>query len=521
MNYVSRLLTGETLMPMQFYLNGKPQSVGEFSGETTLLNYLREQMSLNGSKEGCASGDCGACTVLIGEQSREHYESTAKWQFEAVNGCITLLAQVQDKQVVTVEGLRTGKALHPAQQAMVAHHASQCGFCTPGIVMAISALLATKQQQENQTINDAEIQDALSGNLCRCTGYRPIIDAARELNSFCSDKADVSLGYWHPDIELTEAEASTPPPQSIELSPGVYAPSSEKALGNLLATYPKARLVAGATDLALEATQQYQQFDQVVLLQGVSDLNSLHHDETHCYIGANTTYTQAEPMLAELYPEFLQLMQRLGSRQIRNKGTFGGNIANASPIGDTPPVFIALGAELELASAQGYRWLPVQDFFLSYKKTDLRAGEYIRRIKVPLLAKNEVLKVYKISKRLEDDISAVLMALKLRIENNKVVSARSGFGGLDGIPRPSTKLEQALQGSDLGEADFYRAGAALEKDFKPLDDVRASAEYRLGVCRDLLRKCALELTDTSTLTRVENLHTQAPEQIATGDSSHA
>ncbi|MFC3678545.1 xanthine dehydrogenase small subunit [Bacterioplanoides pacificum] len=490
---------------IHFFLNGEARTVQNPANDLTLLRYLRTQVTLPGTKEGCGSGDCGACSVLLGD-----YSANLGWRYRAVNSCLTLIPQLAGKSVITVDALATGQGakqqLHPAQQAMVDYHASQCGFCTPGIVMSLAAL-----HQDISVADDTappsrhQVNDALSGNLCRCTGYRPIIEAATHLQDY-PDNRDQAVAVWQP--EPLTANPAPPPADAVSA-----APQTEQQLQQWLQQYPDARLVAGATDLALEITQQLKTPGSLVAVNHIASLKQLRDEDDALLIGAAVSYSEMETLLARYFPQFAQLLQRLGSRQVRNTGTLGGNIGNASPIGDTPPVLLALGACIELASAPGHlsasgsRWLALKDFFIDYKKTALQPGEYIRTIKIPKLKKNQQLLVYKISKRLEDDISAVLAAFKITVsDDQKVEQVTTGFGGMAAIPKAALQLEQALTALPLDGDKFRHAAQALEQDFTPMSDVRASQAYRLLVAKNLVRKCALELLQPQQLSRIEDIH---------------
>lgn len=497
---------------IQFYLNGKSVEVELERADQTLLPLLRERLNLVATKEGCASGDCGACTIIVAEPAASKSESD--WRYRTQNACISFARQMQGKHLVTLEALAQGKNLHPAQRAMVEHHGSQCGFCTPGIVMALAALYenqsssgsqqsSTQQSPtQEQPFTRKQIEDALSGNLCRCTGYRPIIDAAMHMQDYAAASSGVE--HWTP-AQGTRSQDTRSQDKSITAS-SEWNPTTEDALKQVLHKYPQARIVAGATDLALEVTQLHKQLPELVAINNIASLSGFSLEDDYIELGAAASYASVEQVLSEHYPEFGQLLHRLGSRQVRNAGTLGGNIANASPIGDTPPVLIALGAEIELASLAGSRWLKLAEFYLDYKKTQLQAGEYLRTIRIPRLKPEQSLKVYKISKRLEDDISAVLMALVIEHDGNTIKSVSSGFGGMAAIPKAAPALEAALTGQPLSLASFEQAGAAISKNFQPLSDVRASADYRIAVTQGLLQKCAYELLQPNALSRVEAIH---------------
>ena len=508
---------------IRFCLNGRWIEETAVTSDMTVLRYLRTQHVLAGTKEGCGSGDCGACSVLLGECYIDS-NGDNRWQYQAINGCITFIAQLHGKSLITVDALATkGSAkdkesdqLHPAQQALVDYHGSQCGFCTPGIVMSLAALHENQRINKNSEPADHhQIIDALSGNLCRCTGYRPIIEAAENMNNYHNNSVDVGqVGIWQPEIVVTEVETGllhvTAPNDITSQS---WSPTTEGELKALLADYPEARMVAGGTDIALEVTQMNRRLPQLIAINNIASLKTVVVEEESILIGAAVTYSQMEMVLNQHFPEFGQLLHRFASRQVRNNGTMGGNVANASPIGDTPPVLLALNACIELSSAEGNRWMPLHEFFLDYKKTQQKPGEYLRMIRIPRLQSNQVLKVYKISKRLEDDISAVLAAFKFTLEgdiNDKskvqtVTAVTSGFGGMAGIPKAATHLEQALLNQQVSMDAFEQAAQVLDQDFTPMSDVRATSAYRMQVAKNLIQKCGFELSNPNSVTRIESL----------------
>ena len=512
---------------IKFCLNGRWLVETDISPNMTVLRYLRTQQNLTGTKEGCGSGDCGACSILVGEQvgssEDQPLNDQSKWQYKAVNGCITFLSQLHGKSVITVDALAEGKQLHPAQQAMVDYHGSQCGFCTPGIIMSLAAL---HQKQQGEQASEHDILDALSGNLCRCTGYRPIIDAARNMHSY-PDNGNVEI--WQPEeliskpIENAGVEAESRTRFQAKKKGQAWVVENEDQLQQLLLEHPDARMVAGATDLALEVTQLHKSINKLVSIGSIPSLKRIDVGDEFITLGAAATYAEIEATLKTHYSEFAALLDRLGSRQVRNNGTLGGNIGNASPIGDTPPVLIALNAQVELVSKNTHRWLPLDKFFIDYKQTALESCEYIRAVRIPRLKENQALKVFKISKRIEDDISAVLAAFVFTFdeqgEDSKVItSVRSGFGGMAAIPKAAPSLEAALVGQPLSEATFIKAAEQLSNDFTPLSDVRATADYRINVAKGLLHKCAVELINPDAVSRIEQIHTT---DTVAGDFYHA
>ncbi len=464
---------------IEFYLNGEAQRCASLAPETSILELLRNKLQRTGTKEGCASGDCGACTVAIGDTDRDgrlHYHST--------NACITPAHQLQGRHLVTVEGLARGDALHPVQAAMVDCHASQCGFCTPGIVMSLFTL-HERQRQAPVALDDACLEATLGGNLCRCTGYRPIQKAARHM----ADQPDVRPP-WADDPRLDNDVTALE--NTLEAT-GYAIPNTLETLHTLRRQYPEARLVAGATDLWLEATQRLEAFENLIDVSRVAELQAIDETPDGWWIGASVTYARLEPLFDEVYPAFARLLRRLGSAQIRNRGTLGGNIANASPIGDTPPVLLALDAHLALEGPDGARKMPLEAFFLDYKRTALAPGEFIRAIFLPRPESDQHLEVWKLSKRREDDISAVLGTFAWRQENGCLHDVHLAFGGMDATPRRAHATEAALEGHPPEVTTFDAARQALARDFNPLDDVRGSAAYRRLAAANLLERLRLTI----------------------------
>ncbi|MFI0471091.1 xanthine dehydrogenase small subunit [Halomonas sp. HMF6819] len=467
---------------VEFLLNGVLKRC-DVAPDTSALNLLRDTLGYTGTKEGCASGDCGACTVALRDASAPDAA------FTSVNACITPAHQLQNKLLVTVEGLETPEGLHPAQETMIECHASQCGFCTPGIVMSLFTLYqgnAFKAPFSHQVL-----EEALGGNLCRCTGYRPIRDAALQMQTM----------RWQPPVWLSAInpiEHSTPPSECEEEASFFKSPASLEALLDLRAHHKSARLVAGATDLWLESTQQLRSLDQLIDVTRVDELRRIEAAEYQSipgwWIGAAVTYTELETLFERHFPAFAHLLSRLGSRQIRNRGTLGGNVANASPIGDTPPVLLALGAWLEIVGPNGARRLPLESFFVDYKKTDLQSDEVISRIFIPSLTEHAALRVWKLSKRREDDISAVLGAFHYVIDGGFLSQVRLGFGGMDAVPKRALHAEAALEGQPVTQAGFQAAQRALTEDFAPMSDVRGSSHYRQQAASNLLERLYLTLT---------------------------
>lgn len=468
---------------ISFYLNGQLRTVAPESPTQTLLDYLRLDEGQIGTKEGCCEGDCGACTVAVGDINADQIS------YRPVNSCIYLLGMLDGKALKTVEGLSgQGEDLHPVQTAMVDTHASQCGFCTPGFVMSLYTLFESEEEVTTSAVNDA-----LSGNLCRCTGYRPIRDAAK---AACAQRpAEKSSAH------LTELDSSSVFIGSDERF--LSRPSSAAELTSLLAEHPDATIVAGATDVGLWITKHLQDLPKIISISNVRDLNYVNDENGMVSIGASVTYQDAQPALSALHSDIAEVLRRLGSRQVRASGTVVGNIANGSPIGDTPPLFIALEASITLSSISGNRALSLEDFFIEYGKQDLRDGEFVRSVSIPKLKDNQVFRAAKLSKRYDQDISAVLGAMRLTLDGETITDARMAFGGMAGTPKRARKTETALVGRSIGDVPNPLLFDSMKEDFTPLSDMRASAEYRHQAATGLLIRFLAELnTGSSSTTRV-------------------
>jgi xanthine dehydrogenase small subunit len=485
-------------IPMiQFLLNDRLQQEATLSPDTTVLEYLRREAGRCGTKEGCASGDCGACTVVLAEPQGESLRYTP------INACLTFMSAIQGKQLITVEDLKHHGRLHSVQQAMVDNHASQCGFCTPGFVMSLFALQKNHQQKEHfavkRGVEREEVLHALSGNLCRCTGYRPIVDAA-----FAACQQPPADQFDRAEkMTLERLRAISPVAGQITQREGDVSllPSTVDELAAAYTANPDARLVAGGTDLALEVTQRHHRLTQLISVSHIPEMKMLAVTDTNLLIGAAATLSDCMPFLAREFPDFGALLERFASQQIRNQGTFGGNIANASPIGDGGPVLLALGASLVLRRGSQRRTLPLEQFYLGYKHTALQSSEFIEQVVIPRAA-GSTLKVYKVSKRLDDDISAVCGAFNLEVTDGVVTRVTIAYGGMAAIAKRAENCEQQLLGQPWQAATVERACQALMQDFQPIGDFRASQEYRMQVAKNLLRRCLIETTSPETLMRV-------------------
>lgn len=465
---------------MKFVLNRDLIEETAAAADTTLLRYLRETRRLCGTKEGCASGDCGACTVLLGEFA------DGRIDYRPVNACITPLAAANRRHLVTVEHLAAGGELHPAQRELVSCHGAQCGFCTPGFAMSLAGLYQQKLARGETGAERDEVCEAISGNLCRCTGYRPIVDAGVKMVQ------QLEPGHHFDTEEIRAALASiadAPPP------PGYFQPGNLEELEQLLAEHPRARPIAGGTDLMLEVTQHYRRIEQMIDLSGVEELHRIGEEGGRIRLGAALSYRELEDFFATRSAEVSGLLVRIGSRQIRNRGTLGGNIANASPVADLPPLLLSLDAEVHLRDAGGNeRSLPLEHFYRGYKNTALAAGEYLAGVSFASSCLEDFHHCSKVSKRREDDISSVMAAIRFRRRGQDFAEVRIAFGGMAATPVRARAAEEILCGRDTGDEAALRAAmAAIGDSLAPISDVRASADYRRQVAQGLLQRAWLQL----------------------------
>lgn len=466
---------------LSFYLNGELKTLTDVSPTQTLLRYLREDEKLCGTKEGCAEGDCGACTVMV---SRLSGDGSVKR--EAINSCVRFLPSLEGTSVTTVEALsNSSEAPHVVQQKMVEHNGSQCGFCTPGFVMS---LYTAYRNGDAMPVNAAN--DVLAGNLCRCTGYGPILTAAKEIGEIANG-ADQSSDERIERDQLSEIDHDDQ--IIIERSDArAFLPRTTDQLAQIYVEHPEAVIVAGATDVGLWVTKLHRHLPEIIFLNRVYDLAGIEQEGDELIMGAGATYSDAIDALADAYPDLGELVRRIGAVQVRNAGTIGGNIANGSPIGDMPPALIALGATLELRRGDERRELPLESFFLDYGKQDRKPGEFVEAVRVPLTVPADDFRCYKISKRFDQDISALCGCFNIQISNGDVASARIAFGGMAGIPKRAAAVEAALTGNAWNEDTIKKAMAAFGDDFTPMTDMRASADYRLRAAQNLLMKYFVE-----------------------------
>jgi xanthine dehydrogenase small subunit len=469
---------------VRFVLDGEIVAVTGLAPTTTVLEYLRNVAGRTGTKEGCAEGDCGACTVVLGELAPDR----PFINYRAVNSCIRFLPTLDGKELVTVESLEaTDGGLHPIQQAMVDLHASQCGFCTPGFVMSLFALYLHEASPTRE-----EVVGALSGNLCRCTGYRPIIDAGCRMSDY-REPTRWSRDEAQSASRIAKLQAVQRAMQDPALRfPGFFAPRGLDELAAALEAAPDSVLLAGGTDIGLWATKHLRELPPIIYLGEVPELAQIRNGAGGLWIGAAVPLSAAWPALVAAHPALTEQARRFASPPICNSGTLCGNIANGSPIGDSMPALIALGAELELRHGTLSRKVPLERFYLGYQKKALVPGEFIVGVAVPSPKPGRLFASYKLGKRIEQDISAVCAAFAVDVADGRVVQARLVYGGMAAIPARASNTEAALLGQPWSDATIDAAVAALAVDFKPLTDARASREYRLQTAGNLLRRFYLQ-----------------------------
>jgi len=464
---------------IRFVWENKIHSISDLDSNETILNYVRLKLKKTGTKEGCAEGGCGACAVVLGELKNN------KIIYKAINSCISFLPSLEGKQLILVEDLvlKNG-TLHTVQNAMIKYHGSQCGFCTPGFVMSLFAMY-----KNFSSYNKENIQDSISGNLCRCTGYRPILDAGKSLNNIKgSDQFDKNKKKT---INLLKKINS----ENISLKNGnkkYFSPKNISELIKNIKENPNSIFLSGGTDLSLNVTKERKNINNIISLNSVKELKFIKKKNSNIEVGAATSLIEFESFIKKYYPDFNAILKRYGSVQIRNVGTIAGNIATASPIGDTLPLLLSLDAKIVLQKISKKTILPLKNFFISYRKTKLKKGQFIHSIIIPIF-KSNIFKAYKISKRIDDDISSVCASFNLEINNKKIKNIIIAYGGMAPIPKRATNCEKTLINSTLTEENFEKAKKKLEKDFNPINDMRATKDYRMEVAKNLLMKCFIEI----------------------------
>lgn len=460
---------------IRFIRRGEQVCLGNVPPDRTLLEVLREDLGCTGTKEGCGEGDCGACTVVLGQAH------DGKVEYKAINSCIRLAHSVDGMAVWTVEDIAADNGtLHPAQEALVQCHGSQCGFCTPGFVMSLFGMYQNHVVQ-GEPITRALAQEELSGNLCRCTGYRPILDAAQQMQDLPPVKVD--------ERGLMKQLAAIQP---VAATSGYMAPRDLKSLLAARAANPGAQIVAGCTDVGLWVTKMHMQFSQVLDVTQVKELGRVERYPHHIAIGAAVTLTDAFAALVADRPQLKTFANRFAGLPVRNSGTLGGNVANGSPIGDSMPLLIALGANVVLMSVRGHREMPLEKLYTGYRKNVMAPDEVLAWIKVPKAVPGEMLKAYKISKRYDDDISAVCLVVNMTVTDGKVAAVSIGAGGVAATPVRAVKTQAVLLGQPWTLDAAKQATAALRAEFQPISDMRASAAYRSEVLGNLMQRFWLE-----------------------------
>ena len=463
---------------VKFIYRNKIVEINNPDPNETILNYVRTKLKKTGTKEGCAEGGCGACTVVLGELKKNNIN------YKAINSCIAFVPSLEGKQLILVEDLISKDELHPVQKAMVNYHGSQCGFCTPGFVMSLFAMYKSYSSYKENII-----KDSIQGNLCRCTGYKPIIDAAKSLNK--KNKSD----HFSRNKKIIITLLKKIKQRSITIysnNKKYFAPKTVYELKKILKQHPNSKLLSGGTDVSLIVTKERKDLDSLIYINSIDELNYIKKNNNYIEVGATTPLINFESIIKRYFPDFAQILKRYGSVQIRNVCTIAGNIATASPIGDTLPLLLSLDSQIIIKDKSKTKILPLNGFFINYRKTKLKKGQFIHSIRIPLLPKN-IFKAYKISKRIDDDISSICASFNIELKNNKIKKIKIAYGGMANIPKRAISCEKILLNSSMSDNIISKAKKSLEKDFKPITDARASKKYRMEVAKNLLEKCFLEV----------------------------
>jgi xanthine dehydrogenase small subunit len=471
---------------VRFWINGTPQKVGGADVFWSLSDFLRRRLDLVGTKIVCSEGDCGACSVLVGR-----VDAGGRWRYPALDACIQFLYQLDGTHVVTVEGLSRDASLHPVQDALVRCHGSQCGFCTPGFVVTLAGQLEARSASEaSDALDIDEIRDALTGNLCRCTGYVQIVDACASIDP----RVVARLGELYPEEEIA-ADLRLHRDEAVQVDAvvdgrtrTVFIPVRVEDAVEFKNAEPASVIVSGATDLGVLCNKRRIEPTTILCLGRVESFTDAVIDAGRLECGAGATWSTIERCVEESVPQLHAVLDRFGSSQIRNAATIGGNLANASPIADSLPFLFVLGAEIELVGASGTRRVGIEDFYLGYKKIDLRPDEIIARVSTPLPTPGEELELYKVSRRRDLDISTFTAAVLVREENGRIENARIAYGGVGPVVVRLPAAEAVLVGRPFTEETFLEAGRVARTEIAPISDVRGSAAFRLQLAENILLK---------------------------------
>lgn len=476
-----------------FYLNGEPRKCYAAQAKMMLADYLRYDQSLTGTKVVCAEGDCGACTVL---RYFPHAQSNPKEEhhFIAINSCIAPLASLDGASLITIDALKNGEQLHETQRAMMENHGSQCGFCTPGFVMALAGLTEKKIEQKENTITEAEAKNALTGNLCRCTGYQAIVDAAKDIDL---NKTEHLYHRFYTHQQKEDLANTYKQPVFIQTDEYVfYAPKDLSQACEFLEANPQTKILASSTDLGVVHNKRRSKLTHLLSLHLIDELYQMDVSQNQVSFGARVTFTDFRNALLDLVPEMANYLDVFASPQIKNNATVIGNVCTASPIGDSPPALLALEATIHLVNKSGQRTLPLSEFFLDYRKTAMQAGEVVSKISFALPSKDSSLRFYKCANRKDLDISAVNLAIKINWKNKQAGEIQQAVIAAGGIAATTIRLnetEKALKGQTLSSQLLEQVCREVQNEFTPLSDLRASSDYRRLVVENLLRRSFYEM----------------------------